>query len=135
MLITISDADPRPIYRQIMDEIRRGLVVGALAQDDGLPSIRRLAVELRENPNTVKQAYRELEREGVVYVRRGQGTFVSGVKKNPDERKGLHRAVARRALLDAHRNGLSAGQLVQAIRGEAARAGAIGSEKRQEVDR
>jgi GntR family transcriptional regulator len=77
MRVAISDGDHRPIYAQIMDEVRRALVVGSLAPEDPLPSVREPAAELRVNPNTVAQAYRELAGGGVVYMRRGLGTFVS----------------------------------------------------------
>lgn len=117
MRVTIRDSDPRPIYVQIMDEVRRALVVGTLDADDPLPSVRELASELRVNPNTVSQAYRELERRGVVYMRRGQGTFIApDVQPNGKERRALALDVARRALVDAHRNGLSLEELVEALR-------------------
>jgi GntR family transcriptional regulator len=117
MRVAISDGDHRPIYAQIMDEVRRALVVGSLAPEDPLPSVRELAAELRVNPNTVAQAYRELERGGVVYMRRGQGTFVSpDVRVDGEERRSRALAVARRALVDAHRNGLGIEELVTALR-------------------
>jgi GntR family transcriptional regulator len=116
MAITIDPSDPRPIYLQIIDEIRRGLVVGTLRPDDPLPSTRQLAAELRINPNTVQQAYRELEREAVVYVRRGLGTFIAGVAPGEAERRRLAATVAERALRDAYRHGLSAEELVEALR-------------------
>lgn len=116
MQVYINPTDPRPIYLQIMDEIRRALVLGTLKAEDPLPSIRQLASELRVNPNTVAQAYRELERGGVVYVQRGQGTFVSpDVQPGRAERRSLAQDVARRALIDAHRSGLSAQELLEAI--------------------
>jgi GntR family transcriptional regulator len=96
--------------------VRRALVVGTLQAEDPLPSVRQLATELRLNPNTVAQAYRELEREGVVYVRRGQGTFVSDRRSAKSERAALARDVAGRALLDAHRHGIGADELIDAIR-------------------
>jgi GntR family transcriptional regulator len=99
-----------------MDEIRRSLVVGSLAPDDPLPSVRQLATELRVNPNTVSQAYRELERQGVVEARRGSGTFVVQSNVNGSQRAALARDVALRALRDAHRNGLGADDLIDAIR-------------------
>ncbi|CAN5322077.1 GntR family transcriptional regulator [soil metagenome] len=116
MLLAINTADARPIYVQIMDEVRRGLVLGTLKPEDALPSVRQLAADLRVNPNTVAQAYRELEREGVVYVRRGQGTFITDASTNGTERRALARGVAERALVDAHRNGIGADELVDAIR-------------------
>src|SRR5258706_3104391 len=118
MLITIDETDPRPIYQQIVDEVRRGLVLGTLAPEEPLPSVRQLAAELRVNPNTVQQAYRELERAGLVYVRRGQGTFAAalpagGTKR---ERRALAASVAQRALREAYRHGLGAEELLEAVR-------------------
>ena len=116
MPFRLDPADARPIYVQIMDEVRRSLVVGSLSPDDPLPSVRQLASELRVNPNTVSQAYRELERQGVVEARRGSGTFVVQSSVNGSQRVALTRDVAVRALRDAHRNGLTADELIDAIR-------------------
>ncbi|HJQ39981.1 MAG TPA: GntR family transcriptional regulator [Thermoanaerobaculia bacterium] len=125
MLVTLDPNDGRPLYLQIMDEVRRAIVVGTLRAEDPLPSVRELAGELVVNPRTVSQAYQELEREGVIYVRRGQGTFVSAaVKKGGGERRRrLVAAVAKRALLEARRNGLDVDELVQAIQKLAAEEG------------
>lgn len=117
MRILIDPSDSRPIYVQIMDEVRGGLVRGVLGPDDAMPSVRELATELRVNPRTVSQAYAELERDGVVYVRRGKGTFVSpDVRPNERERPRLAREVARRAVTDARRNGLTREELMGALR-------------------
>ncbi len=66
-----------PIYRQIMDEISGQIISGKLKAGGQLPSVRELAQTFQVNPNTIARAYRELEREGIVFTRRGQGTFVS----------------------------------------------------------
>lgn len=116
MLISLDPQDTRPIYVQIVDEVRRALVLGTLGADDPLPSVRDLAVKLRVNPNTVSQAYRDLERQGLVYVRRGQGTYASPGQADGAERRTLADGVAQRALHDARRNGLSADELIEAIR-------------------
>ena len=116
VLISIDANDPRPIYIQIIDEVRRAIVVGTISADDPLPSVRQLAGELRVNPNTVSQAYRELERGGVVEVRRGQGTFVVQAHVTGTQRKILSREVADRALRDAHRHGLDVDELIEALR-------------------
>ena len=116
MLVTLDPRDRRPLYLQIMDDVRRAIVMGSLRGEDPLPSVRELAAELVVNPRTVSQAYQELEREGVVYVRRGYGTFVSpAVQRSGEESRNLARAVAERALLDARRNGLDAEELVLMI--------------------
>lgn len=116
--ITLDPRDARPLYAQIMDELRRALAVGALRAEDSLPSVRELASQLRVNPRTVLQAYGELERAGVLYVRRGQGTFVAAVVQV--DRNRLARDVAKRTLLEARRSGVSVRELVKAIRQVAA---------------
>src|SRR5215216_2551338 len=120
MLVNLDLHDARPLYLQIMDAVRRALVVGTLRAEDPLPSVRELATELVINPRTVSQAYQELEREGVVYVRRGQGTFVAPIQRDRDERRSLALGVAKRALLDARRNGLGIEELMTTIREVAA---------------
>ena len=117
MKIRLSHADGRPLYVQIMDEVRSGLVRGTLRPEDPLPSVRELSSSLRVNPRTVSQAYAALERDGVVLVRHGKGTFVApGVQPDERERPRLAREVARRALADASRNGLALADLMTALR-------------------
>jgi GntR family transcriptional regulator len=113
-LVNLDPTDARPLYLQIMDEVRRSLVMGTLNPEDPLPSVRELASQLVVNPRTVSQAYGELEREGILYVRRGQGTFVAPGAR-PD-RRGLAREVAKRALLDARRHGVGVDDLIITIR-------------------
>jgi GntR family transcriptional regulator len=114
MRLHLRPSDNRPLYVQIMDEVRRGLVRGALGPEDALPSVRELASSLRINPRTVSQAYAELEREGLVRVRPGKGTFVAPSVRN--ERPRLAREVARRTLADASRNGLLLDEVIDALR-------------------
>ena len=67
--MNLDPSDARPLYLQIMDEVRRALVVGTLRANDPLPSGRDLASQLVINPRTVANPYRELEREALIYVR------------------------------------------------------------------
>jgi GntR family transcriptional regulator len=117
MFIRIDPADARPIYVQIVDEVRRCIATGAVKAGEALPSVRDLAAELRVNPNTVQQAYRELERMDAVYAKRGQGTFVSAKAQADEdsERERIAEEVARKALREAYRHGLSADALISAI--------------------
>jgi GntR family transcriptional regulator len=117
MLLHLDPQDERPLYLQIMDGVRRALVVGALKPEDPLPSVRELASELVVNPRTVLQAYQELEREGLIYVKRGQGTFVApDVDRDAQVRRALGRGLAKRALLEARRSGLGVEELITFIR-------------------
>lgn len=75
MMIVINYRDPRPIYEQIMESMRKLIISGAVAPDEKLPSVRELAQQLAINPNTIQRAYRELEAEGYIYSVPGKGNF------------------------------------------------------------
>ncbi len=76
MDLKINTADGAPIYLQIVDQVKRSVGMGRLKPEDPLPSVRQLALELTINPNTVVRAYLELEHQGFIYKRQGQGTYV-----------------------------------------------------------
>ena len=120
MIVSLDTTDARPIYVQIMDEVRRAIALGTLTVDEPLPSVRQLARDLRINPNTVSQAYRELERLGVVEGRPGQGTFVIKARISAAQRRELVRTVAARAIRDARRYGLDPEDVISAMRAESA---------------
>src|SRR6187431_3634154 len=73
----ISAAAPGPLYQQIVDGLKREISEGRLAPGTALPSFRALAEDLLVSVITVKRAYEELERDGIIYRRQGLGTFVS----------------------------------------------------------
>ena len=75
--IVLSHTDGRPMYLQIMEQIRRRVAVGDLKAGQPLPSIRQLAVDLQISVITVKRAYLELEREGVIATHHGKGSVVA----------------------------------------------------------
>lgn len=87
-MIEINYRDSRPIYEQIKDGLRKLLIVGAIKEDEKLPSVRDMASQLSINPNTIQRAYRELEEEGFVYSVAGKGSFGSG-KKGIDSKRRL----------------------------------------------
>jgi GntR family transcriptional regulator len=117
MLVDLDPKDPRPVYRQIADEVRRCISVGVLKSDEPLPAVRRLAAELKVNANTVQHAYRRLEQDGTVYIRRGLGTFVSPAVREPSKARQatVARQIAERALREAFRHGLLASDLIAAM--------------------
>jgi GntR family transcriptional regulator len=75
--VTINYRDPRPIYEQVRDGLRKLIVSGALPGGEKLPSVRELAAQLAINPNTIQRAYRELEQEGYLYSVPGKGSFAA----------------------------------------------------------
>jgi GntR family transcriptional regulator len=77
-LLAISQTDKRPMYLQIMEQIKQRIAVGDWAEGQTIPSIRQLAVDLQVSVITVKRAYLELEREGVISTRHGKGSQVAG---------------------------------------------------------
>ena len=79
MDIIITNQSDRPIYEQIMDQIKAQIMNGELKEGDALPSMRLLAKELRISIITTKRAYEELEREGYIESYTGKGSFVKGV--------------------------------------------------------
>lgn len=83
-MTTINYRDARPIYEQIMDELRKMIISGVFAPDEKLPSVRELAQQYAINPNTIQRAYRELEIEGYIYSVAGKGSFV-GMRNEVDE--------------------------------------------------
>ena len=117
MFSQIDPRSPTPLYAQIAARIRLAIASGELSPGDGLPSVRQLAGQLRINPATVVQAYRELAAEGFVDMRQGAGTFVHAV---PQERRAREReAEARRLIQDvmreAARRGITAAELRLAV--------------------
>lgn len=98
--------------------------------DEALPSIRDLAVELRVNANTIKQAYRELEGAGIVYVKRGEGTFVARRAVSDAERQAAGVAICERAVREGLRFGIAPKMLLvfmrEAVAASAATAADVG---------
>jgi len=86
-VLMINYRDPRPIYEQIMDSLRKLIITGAIAPDEKLPSVRELAQQLAINPNTIQRAYRELEQEGYIYSVPGKGNFAGQQSEVDNERK------------------------------------------------
>jgi GntR family transcriptional regulator len=115
--------DPRsstPLYAQIAARIRSAVASGELRPAAALPSVRELAADLRVNPATVVQAYRELEAEGFVEIRHGTGTFVRELApaRRSRERARQARAIVQRMLTEARRHGVSVRELRDAIDAE-----------------
>ena len=118
----ISAAEPGTLYQQIVEGLKREVAEGRLAAGAALPSFRSLAEELLVSVITVKRAYEELEREGIIYRRQGLGTFVStaAVDRSRDAKTQRARDLLREALREATEAGLTGKDVVQLLQSEIA---------------
>jgi GntR family transcriptional regulator len=108
MILDLDPESPVPLYRQIVEQVRGLIALGALKAGDRLPTVRDLAVKGRVNRNTAARAIQQLEHEGVVRTRVGQGTFVADGAGGVD-RKHREEAVdgaLDRLLVEAHLAGV-----------------------------
>ncbi|MGH9905110.1 MAG: GntR family transcriptional regulator, partial [Pyrinomonadaceae bacterium] len=77
MYITIDAQDSRPLYRQVVDEIKGLIAKRELEEGSSLPPVRQVAADLGVNLNTIAYAYRQLQKEGLIRVRHGAGAVVT----------------------------------------------------------
>lgn len=120
MFDEIDPRSPTPLYEQIAARIRVAVAAGDLSPGDALPSVRKLARDLRVNPATVVQAYRDLAADGFVEMRHGQGTFVQEVSPflMHEERATRAQGLVRKLLEDAARLGIGADEIARAFEAE-----------------
>ena len=120
MFESVDPRLPTPIYAQIAEGIRVAIARGELGAGDGLPSVRHLATQLRINPATVSQAYRDLETDGLVELRQGAGTFVAALAgdRRTRERHARLRTAVRALFADAARLGASPAEVRRAVDAE-----------------
>ncbi len=76
MIFRLNPSSGIPLYLQLIEQVKHAVETGALHEGDQLPTIRKVAVDLVMNPNTVVRAYRELEHEGIVELKHGSGAFI-----------------------------------------------------------
>lgn len=117
MLDRIDPRSPIPLYAQIAGRLRSEIAAGDLPPGSPLPSVRQLATQLRVNPATVVQAYRDLETDGFVEMRQGSGTFVREVatERRARERTKLARQLVRALVAEAARAGVPLADLAAAL--------------------
>ena len=117
VLPPISAAGPGTLYQQIVDGLKRQVSEGRLPPGTALPSFRVLAEDLLVSVITVKRAYEELEREGLVYRRQGLGTFVADAAqdRSRDVKTERARELLQTAVREASEAGLSARDIVELL--------------------
>ncbi|MBN2579024.1 MAG: GntR family transcriptional regulator [Pirellulales bacterium] len=122
MYLYLNHRSGEPIYRQIVEAIKYKIASGQIAVDERLPSIRRLAEELKINPRTMLKAYEELQHAGLVVMRQGQGVFVAnhGTTTESVRRKAIGE-MARRMLAEAFRLGAGTEEVLKIIHTESSK--------------
>ena len=86
-MIILDYKDRRPIYEQVAEKLEELMLLGILGENEPLPSVRSLAMELSINLNTIQRAYAELERQGYIYTVKGKGSFVAENSVMKEKRK------------------------------------------------
>ena len=108
-LIQIDPSAPTPLYRQIAEQVRRLIALGALKPGERLPTVREIAVQARVNRNTAARAVQALEAEGLVRTRVGRGSFIEDRPVLPDRsrREAPVDRMIDRLLIEAHTLGMA----------------------------
>ena len=114
----VSPAADGPLYQQIIDRLKREVSEGRLKPGAALPSFRQLAEDLLVSVITVKRAYEELEREGIIYRHQGLGTFVAqqGDNRSRETKLASARALLRDGFREATEAGLKPAQVLELAR-------------------
>ena len=114
----VSAAADGPLYQQIIDRLKREVSEGRLKPGAALPSFRQLAEDLLVSVITVKRAYEELEREGIIYRHQGLGTFVAqqGDNRSRETKLASARALLRDGFREATEAGLKPAQVLELAR-------------------
>lgn len=87
-MIILDYKSSKPIYEQIIEQVKLNVMRQYLKPGDAIPSVRKLALELEITPGTVAKAYQELERQQIIETIRGKGTFIANeIQLKPDEKK------------------------------------------------
>jgi GntR family transcriptional regulator len=117
-LIDIDVTSSTPIYVQIVNSIKEGILKGVFEPGEKLPSVRDMAKMMTLNPNTVQKAYKELEREKVVVTIQGRGTFISEeYKPRKDEHKlNEVKEIFKKGIIEAFYMGFNKEELINLIR-------------------
>ncbi|TFG45171.1 MAG: GntR family transcriptional regulator [Candidatus Brocadiia bacterium] len=103
MQFQIDNSSDRPVYLQIIGQVKRDIALGRLVKDEKLPTVRQLSAQLAINPNTIAKAYRQLEQEGIIVTKSGSGAFVANLDSNlsTSVRKKLVCEELERVIIDA----------------------------------
>lgn len=121
-MLFISQTNPQPLYRQVVEQIRARILSGDLTPGTPLPSVRQLAAQISASVITTRRAYLELEREGLITTRPGLGTFVAQIsgQRRKEITMGMLREELERLAARARELGVPSQELVDLVRAVAA---------------
>lgn len=116
-MIVLDFKSSKPIYEQIIEQMKFHILKGHLKSGDAIPSVRKLALDLSITPGTVAKAYQELERSHMIETIRGKGTFIAGnIEIKPDEGKiSESKKQMRSAILELKVMGLSEEEVMKFV--------------------
>lgn len=115
-MFLVNPRSKQPLYEQLVEQLRRQIVLGGMKAGAAMPSVRQLATELGINPNTIQKAYRRMEEEGMILSIPGKGSFVSDdladmlTKQREDQR-----SKARHVLQACREMGLTKEEITQMV--------------------
>ena len=114
----LSQSEGVPLYLQLVRQIKHFIATGRLTAEDELPPVRVLAQQLLVNPQTVVRAYRELETAGLIYKRRGAGTYIStrGTPYTDEECRRILIERAKSLLVEARSLGFDLNKVIDLVR-------------------
>ncbi len=118
-MIDIDVTSSTPIYAQIVNGMKEGILKGIFQPGEKLPSVREMAKMLTLNPNTVQKAYKELERQKVVVTIQGRGTFISKEyqPKMDEDKLNELKETFKKAIVDALYLGFDKEELIALVTG------------------
>lgn len=115
-MFLLNPRSKQPLYEQLVEQLRRQIVLGGMKAGAAMPSVRQLATELGINPNTIQKAYRRMEEEGMILSIPGKGSFVSDdladmlTKQREDQR-----SKAKQMLQSCREMGLTKEEITQMV--------------------
>ena len=116
-VITVDTLSRRPIYEQLIDNVKKSVLCGTLTPGEQMPSVRALAVELAVNPNTIQKAYAELERLGIICSMPGRGSFIAdNVRALAETNRGEITERLRKDVRDALDAGINGDEIITVVK-------------------
>ena len=117
-MLVVDKFSRKPIYEQIVEQVKYHVLKGHLKPGDSIPSVRGLALEIAITPGTVAKAYQELERQHIIETIRGKGTFIAGtIELKPDDaRMEESKKMMRSVILELKVMGLSETEVTNMVK-------------------